>query len=88
MSPSNLDAWIDAVIAELGLAGVVDRDHVRSLVLDVARDVAHGVERPAAPVTAYLLGVAGGRAADPTGVLADHAATIAELARHWTPPSS
>ena len=33
--------------------------------LDVARDVAHAVERPAAPVTAYLLGVAVGRGADP-----------------------
>lgn len=31
------------------------------LVLDLARDVAHGVERRFAPLTAYALGVAVGR---------------------------
>ena len=36
-----------------------------NLVLDLARDVAHGVVRPAAPLTAYLVGVAVGRGADP-----------------------
>ncbi|MFM2438319.1 MAG: hypothetical protein RLZ55_1138 [Actinomycetota bacterium] len=42
-----------------------------ALVLDVARDVAHGVERPAAPLSTYLLGVAVGRGADPQ-VAAEH----------------
>ena len=42
------------------------------LVLDLARDVAHGVERRFAPLTAYALGIAVGRrlgdaAADATG---------------------
>jgi hypothetical protein len=36
------------------------------LVLDLARDVAHGVARPAAPLSAYLLGLAVGRGADPS----------------------
>ncbi|MDQ3457112.1 MAG: DUF6457 domain-containing protein [Actinomycetota bacterium] len=35
------------------------------LILDVARDAAHGVARPAAPLTTYLLGIAVGRGADP-----------------------
>ena len=38
-------------------AALVDRDRV----LDLARDVAHGVARPAAPLTAYLFGLAVGR---------------------------
>ena len=37
------------------------------VVLDLARDVAHQVLRPGAPVTAYLLGLAVGRGADPAG---------------------
>jgi hypothetical protein len=48
-------------------------------VLDVARDVAHQVLRPGAPVTAYLLGVAVGRGADP----AEAADRISALALNW-----
>jgi uncharacterized protein DUF6457 len=53
-----LDQWVADVIAGLGLdpAGY-DRD----LLLDLTRDVAHGVARPAAPLTAYLAGLAVGR---------------------------
>ncbi len=54
-------------------------DGVQDLVLDLARDVAHGVMRPAAPLTAYLLGMAVGRGADP----AQAAATITALAESW-----
>jgi hypothetical protein len=55
----------------------------RQLVLDVARDVAHGVLRPAAPLAAYLLGVAVGRGADPAAA----AATLSELAASWPEPT-
>ena len=52
-----LDSWTSQVVAELGLgADVLNRD----LVLDLARDVAHQVARPAAPLTAFLVGVAAG----------------------------
>jgi hypothetical protein len=55
---NTLDQWTAAVCADLGLdAGVADT----RAVLDLARDVAHRVERPAAPLTAYLVGVAVGR---------------------------
>ncbi|MEP6461886.1 MAG: DUF6457 domain-containing protein [Frankiaceae bacterium] len=37
----------------------------RDLVLDLARDVAHGVARPAAPLTTYLVGIAVGRGMSP-----------------------
>ena len=55
---SRLDDWTGAACAELGLdPAALDVP----LVLDLARDVAHGVARPAAPLTAYLLGVAVGQ---------------------------
>ena len=73
---NELDAWVAAASAELGLR---PEDARTTVVLDVARDVAHQVLRPGAPVTAYLMGVAVGRGADP----ADAAARISELARNW-----
>ncbi|MBM0278798.1 DUF6457 domain-containing protein [Micromonospora tarensis] len=71
-----LDDWVTAVCAELELdpAGVPV-----PAVLDLARDVAHQVVRPGAPVTAYLLGLAVGRGADP----ADAAARLSALAGTW-----
>jgi hypothetical protein len=69
----TLDEWTTAACAELGL----DRSDANvKLVLDLARDVAHNVVRPGAPVSAYLLGVAVGRGADP----ADAAARLTALA--------
>ncbi|HZN76564.1 MAG TPA: DUF6457 domain-containing protein [Micromonosporaceae bacterium] len=73
---NELDRWTNAAIEALGL----DAGHAENaLVLDVARDVAHGVLRPAAPVAAYLFGVAVGRGADPAGA----AATLTALAERW-----
>ena len=76
---NTLDEWAAAVCAELGLdpAALDPR-----LVLDLARDVAHGVARPAAPLTAYLLGVAVGQGRVP----AESAARISQLAASWAPP--
>jgi molybdopterin-guanine dinucleotide biosynthesis protein A len=72
-----LDDWLQAVCDELGLEpGEVHRD----LILDVARDVAHGVARPAAPLTAYLIGLAAGRGAP----VNDVAARLTELAEGWS----
>ena len=71
-----LEEWIKLASAELGLSPA-DVDH--KVVLDVARDVAHNVVRPGAPVTAYLMGIAVGRGADP----ATAAARLSELALKW-----
>jgi len=63
---STLEDWITDVAAELGiteLGELVDPAFLTPLVLDMTRDVAHGVARPAAPITAYLLGLAVARAA-------------------------
>jgi uncharacterized protein DUF6457 len=73
---SELDAWVVAAARELGLEPEVVR---AGLVLDVARDVAHQVIRPGAPVTAYLMGVAVGRGADPDDV----AGRLQALALGW-----
>jgi hypothetical protein len=74
---ATLDEWTAEVGRELGLEpAVMDQ----KAVLDVARDVAHGVARPAAPLTAYLLGVAVGRGAEPAAA----AAVIAGLVETWT----
>lgn len=78
---SVLDDWVAVACVELGL----DVDEARTaVVLDLARDIAHGVVRPGAPVTAYLLGVAVGRGADP----AVAAARLSELARAWSSAES
>jgi hypothetical protein len=72
---NTLESWVEAVRRELGIGAAVDRD----LILDVTKEVAHNVARPAAPLTAYLLGLAIGAGADP----ATAAARITELARGW-----
>jgi hypothetical protein len=75
--------WVTAVSRELGLVGVLEGIELVDTVLDLTADVAHGVSRPGAPVTAFLVGVAVGRAADPTVATRDYAATIAGLAAGW-----
>ena len=73
---SVLDDWINAVCTDLG----IDRAEVdKRVILDLARDAAHNVDRPAAPVTAFLLGLAVGRG-EPLAPTAEH---LAGLATTW-----
>lgn len=59
LPPEALDEWLIAAAEELGLEpGEVSIP----VVLDVAKHVAHGVARPAAPLSTFLMGVALGRA--------------------------
>lgn len=55
----TLDEWVALVSEELGL-GSIDVTEV----LDLARDVAHGVARPAAPLTCLMIGLAASDASD------------------------
>jgi hypothetical protein len=71
---STLEDWTAAVCADLG----VDQPDTTQI-LDLAREVAHGVARPAAPLTAYLVGLAVGAGADP----ATAAARVTALAQSW-----
>jgi hypothetical protein len=68
--PNVLADWVAQLTAALDLdAGAVDT----TLVLDVAREAAHGVARPAAPLTTFLIGLsAGSRGGGPAEV--EHAA--------------
>ncbi len=62
---ATLDEWTAQVSVALGIPPeALDR----GLVLDLARDAAHRVARPAAPLTTYLAGVAVGRGASPADV--------------------
>jgi hypothetical protein len=78
-----MSEWVTAVAQELGLEGAIDSDTVVDLVLDMTSDVAHGVSRPAAPVTAFLIGVAAGRADDPVVAARDYAQIATRLAQGW-----
>jgi hypothetical protein len=76
---TTIDEWVGAACAELGLDPA---EAAVPTVLDLARDVAHQVLRPGAPVSAYLLGLAVGRGADP----AEAAARLSRLAETWPAP--
>jgi hypothetical protein len=73
---STLDEWTEALCAELGLD---PGEGTQKTVLNLARVAAHTVDRPAAPLTAYFLGIAVGRG-EP---LAETAARLQQLARGW-----
>ena len=65
----NLHDWIDELCDVLDIETEVDE----ALVLDLARDAAHNVERRAAPISTYLLGyAAGARGANPVKVEKAH----------------
>ncbi|MFH8608639.1 NTP transferase domain-containing protein [Streptomyces sp. NPDC018029] len=75
-----LDEWISAVKDELGIELDVDT----GALLDLARDAAHGVARPAAPLTTFLVGYAAAQAAaraSATGGTAGGAEAVAEATR-------
>jgi len=75
----TLHDWIDELCDALDIEAEVDE----GLVLDLARDAAHNVERPAAPITTYLLGYAAGlHGADPAR-LEQLAAAATALAERW-----
>jgi hypothetical protein len=68
----GFDRWVDELAEALGIDDDVDVDSL----LDLARDSAHQVERRAAPVTTFLVGLAAGRAGE-TGAVDDALAKAA-----------
>ncbi|MGH3785813.1 MAG: DUF6457 domain-containing protein [Pseudonocardiaceae bacterium] len=80
---NTLKEWVELVCRELNVADVVSPAAMQSRVLDMSRDVAHGVARPAAPLTAYLLGLAAGRTSDPEATAAELADRVCLLAQRW-----
>jgi Domain of unknown function (DUF6457) len=68
------DRWVDELSAVLGIEDEVDVDAL----LDLARDSAHLIERRAAPVTTFLVGLAAGRSegSDPIAEAVAKAASL------------
>ncbi|MEU7054609.1 NTP transferase domain-containing protein [Streptomyces sp. NPDC046197] len=74
-----LDEWISAVKDELG----IDLDVDTGVLLDLARDAAHGVARPAAPLTTFLVGYAAAQGKGGPEAVAEAARKAAALALRW-----
>jgi hypothetical protein len=77
------DEWVREVCAALDLEDDVDADSI----LDLARDVAHGVERRAAPVTTFLVGLAAGRAGGGRAAEERALAAVRDLTAGWAASS-
>ena len=73
---SGIDRWVGSVSQELGLVAVPSDTRT---ILDMTKIVAHNVDRPAAPVTAYLIGIAVGRGKP----LSEAIKCIEDLANSW-----
>jgi hypothetical protein len=80
---NTLKEWVDLVCRELDITDAVSLTAMQPRVLDMSRDVAHGVARPAAPLTAYLLGLAAGRSSDPEASSEELTQRVCQLAQRW-----
>jgi hypothetical protein len=75
-----MDKWVQQLCEALD----VPREAVDvQALLDLARDAAHHVERPAAPVTTYLVGFAAARRGGDSATIAELIRQSGELARRW-----
>ncbi len=80
LPPEALDAWAAALRERFGLA---EQDLPIALILDLARDVAVGVARPAAPFSAFAAGLVAGRSGGSPEDVRAAVAAITELAERW-----
>jgi hypothetical protein len=84
---STLDDWILQASRALDLPADAIPDDLRTELLDLTRDVAHGVARVAGPLTCYLAGIAVGRGQSPTAALAALTAALPTAAPEQGAPS-
>jgi hypothetical protein len=77
--PPSLEAWADTLRESLELN---DGTQIAT-VLDLARDAATAVERPAAPLTAFLVGMAAGRAGGRTEDVERAMAVARDVMASW-----
>jgi len=75
----TLHDWIDELCDALDIDAEVDE----GIILDLARDAAHSVERVAAPITTYLLGYAAALAGGSPEKVEELAQRASELAEKW-----
>jgi hypothetical protein len=79
----NLHDWIDELCDVLDIEVDIDE----AVVLDLARDAAHNVERPAAPITTFLLGYAAAASDGDPAELERLAGMATTLAKRWDRPA-
>ena len=82
---TDLNDWLNAAADELGISDAALDDNDIHTLLDLARDCAHEVERTAAPLTTFLVGIAVGRGIETLG---GAAAKVTELALSDNPTDS
>ena len=75
-----MDDWITQLCDELD---VPIQDVDTNAVLDLARDAAHNVDRPAAPVTTYIVGYAAAQRGGGAKAVGDVTARAVRLAQDW-----
>jgi hypothetical protein len=82
----ELGRWLASVAAALDLDAALVAA-VAAPVLDLVRDVAHGVNRPAAPLTAFLVGLScGSVGGSPTPeAVGARIALVEQLVQGWAP---
>ncbi|QKJ18684.1 DUF6457 domain-containing protein [Microbacterium hominis] len=77
LPPEALDAWAQALCAHFGL----EPEQVPvAAVLDLTRDVATSVARPAAPLGAFVAGLAAGRSGGDASAVREALAAVVALA--------
>ncbi len=82
---TSLEDWLAALTEELGC------DISPALIptiLDLARDAAHSVQRPAAPLSAYVAGYAAGLAKADDGAQAEIVERGRSFAAAWQEPET
>ncbi|SFB73613.1 hypothetical protein SAMN04487968_101221 [Nocardioides terrae] len=72
----TVEEWVPRLAAELGIEDEIDIDAI----LAIAGDVAHAVERKAAPVSAFVIGLAAGRAGGTPEAVAEAIRATRDLA--------
>jgi hypothetical protein len=80
-----MQTWVNALCQELEVpVDDVDIDAI----LELAKDAAHNVERPAAPVTTFVAGYAAALRGGGGHAVQDATRKAAELAREWPQQST
>jgi hypothetical protein len=75
-----MDEWITQLCDALDVP-IADVD--TNAVLDLARDAAHNVDRPAAPVTTYVVGYAAAQRGGGAKAVADVTQRAVQMAQDW-----
>lgn len=77
-----IQAWIEHLCHELDVDPAAVE--IRAL-LDMTREVAHRVDRPAAPVSAFVVGLAAAAAGGDAEAVSTACATATRAAERWEP---